>query len=139
MAVDLGIKRTGLALCDKDEMLAYPYKLLCESDEIRCLKKVFHEYTITDAEKIVVGLPRNMDGTFGISAQRAIDFGETLQKKYNVKVDFYDERQTTVLALNFLNEIHLNKKKRKKTVDMLSATIILQNYLDFIKNRCKLD
>ncbi len=135
LGIDLGMKRTGLALCDEQEVLAYPYKLLVELNKDNLLKKIFVEYKNSNAKKIVIGLPKNMSGTIGSSAQRTINFGKNLQKNYNIDIEFYDERRTTVFAHNFLNELDIRGKKRKNIVDMLSATIILQNYLDLLKNK----
>lgn len=135
LAVDLGLKRTGLALCDENEILAYPYKLLCETNAIKLTDKIVEEYKNTKAKEILIGLPKNMDGTSGNSARKALNFGESIREKYGINVNFCDERQTTILANQFFNQVNLRGEKRKKSIDMFSATIILQSYLDFRK-RC---
>ena len=87
------------------------------------------------AEQIVVGLPRNMDGSEGESAQNARAFGAELAETTGLPVDFSDERGTTITAHGFLNETNTRGKRRKATVDAVAATIILQDYLDYRRNR----
>ena len=80
-------------------------------------------------------LPRNMDGSEGESAQNARAFGAELAEKTGLPVDFSDERGTTITAHGFLNETNTRGKRRKATVDAVAATIILQDYLDYRRNR----
>ena len=86
------------------------------------------------AEIVVVGLPKNMDGCEGESAQNARAFAERLHNETGLQVDLQDERGTTITAHNFLNDTNTRGKKRKNVVDEVAATIILQNYLDKRKN-----
>lgn len=86
------------------------------------------------AEIVVVGLPKNMDGSEGESAQNARAFAERLHNETGLQVDLQDERGTTITAHNFLNDTNTRGKKRKNVVDEVAATIILQNYLDKRKN-----
>ena len=86
------------------------------------------------AEIVVVGLPKNMDGSEGESAQNARTFAERLHNETGLQVDLQDERGTTITAHNFLNDTNTRGKKRKNVVDEVAATIILQNYLDKRKN-----
>jgi putative holliday junction resolvase len=81
-----------------------------------------------------VGLPKNMDGSEGESAQNARAFAERLHNETGLQVDLQDERGTTITAHNFLNDTNTRGKKRKNVVDEVAATIILQNYLDKRKN-----
>ena len=130
MSVDLGKARTGLALCDKTEFLASPYKVIFEKSPNKLPDKVAQAAKEANAELIVVGLPKNMDGTEGESAQNARAFAEKLKELTGLPVEMQDERGTTVTAHHFLNDTNTRGKKRKIVVDEVAATIILQDYLD---------
>ncbi len=130
MSVDLGKARTGLAVSDKTEFLASPYKVIFEKSPNKLPEKVAEAAAEAGAELIVVGLPKNMDGTEGESAQNARAFAQRLSELTGVKTVMQDERGTTITAHNYLNDTNTRGKKRKETVDAVAATIILQNYLD---------
>ena len=135
MSVDLGKARTGLALCDKTEFLASPYKVIIEKSPNKLLDKVAEAAKEAKAELIVVGLPKNMDGSEGESARNARAAAEKLNELTGIPVEMQDERGTTVTAHYFLNDTNTRGKKRKTVVDEVAATIILQNYLDKRKNK----
>ena len=135
MSVDLGKARTGLAVCDKTEFLASPYKVIFEKSPNKLPEKVVQAAMEAKAELIVVGLPKNMDGTEGESAQNARAFAEQLKELTGLPVDMQDERGTTITAHGYLNDTNTRGKKRKAVVDEVAATIILQDYLDKRKNR----
>lgn len=135
LGVDLGKARTGVAVCDKSELLASPVEVVNEHSRERLLARVAQLAKERCAEQIVVGLPRNMDGSEGESAQNARAFGAELTERTGLPVDFSDERGTTVTAHGFLNETNTRGKRRKATVDAVAATIILQDYLDYRRNR----
>lgn len=135
LGVDLGKARTGVAVCDKSELLASPVEVVNEHNRERLLERVAQLAKARRAEQIVVGLPRNMDGSEGESAQNARVFGAELTEKTGLPVDFSDERGTTITAHGFLNETNTRGKRRKATVDAVAATIILQDYLDYRRNR----
>lgn len=130
MSVDLGKARTGIAVCDKTEFLASPYKVIFEKSPLKLPEKVAEAAKETKAELIVVGLPKNMDGTEGESAQNARIFAEKLTEITGIETVMQDERGTTITAHNFLNNTNTRGKKRKNVVDEVAATIILQDYLD---------
>lgn len=130
LGVDLGKARTGLALCDKGERLASPYGVVSEHSRERLIAAVKKAAEETKTEMIVIGLPKNMDGSEGESAQTARQMGEELQNACGLPVDFVDERGTTITAHGYLNETNTRGKKRKAVVDAVAATVILQNYLD---------
>ena len=130
MSVDLGKARTGIAVCDKTEFLASPYTVIFEKSPKQLLEKVSNTAKETKAELIVVGLPKNMDGSEGESAQNARAFVENLSNKTGIECVMQDERGTTITAHNFLNTTNTRGKKRKNVVDEVAATIILQDYLD---------
>ena len=135
MSVDLGKARTGLAVCDKTEFLASPFKVIFEKSPNKLPEKVVQAAMEAKAELIVVGLPKNMDGTEGDSAQNARAFAEQLKELTGLPVDMQDERGTTITAHGYLNDTNTRGKKRKAVVDEVAATIILQDYLDKRKNR----
>ena len=135
LGVDFGDARTGYALSDPTGFLASGIGTektsgLREAVEITCRKAAEN-----GAEKIVVGLPINMNGTEGPRAERVRTFGEMLKEKSGLPVEFCDERRTTVMAAGFMSETGTFGKKRKQAIDTLSAQIILQTYLDKQKNQ----
>lgn len=133
IAIDLGKARTGLAICDKSEILASPIGTIQEKDDEKLITKIIENINSYKAETVVIGLPKNMDGSLGESAQRAQKFAEELKEKINIPVNLWDERRTTITAHNYLNETNTRGKKRKSIIDTLSASIILENYLNFRK------
>lgn len=134
MSVDLGKARTGLAICDKTEFLASPYKVIFEKSPNKLPDKIAEAAKEAQAEMLVVGLPKNMDGTEGESAQNARSVAQMLSELTGLPVEMQDERGTTITAHSFLNDTNTRGKKRKNVVDEVAATIILQNFLDKRKN-----
>ncbi len=130
LGVDLGKARTGLAVCDKGEILASPYTVLSEPDRELLVEKICAAAKDTGAQLLVVGLPRNMDGSEGESAQNAREIGGLLESGSGLPVEFWDERGTTVTAHGYLNDTNVRGKKRKAVVDAVAATVILQSCLD---------
>lgn len=134
MAVDFGDSRTGLAVCDKSEFLASPAGVIEEKNFERCIEKVAAAAKEHGAEEVVVGHPKNMNGTIGERAQKCELFAEKLSELVEVPVKLWDERSTTVSAHYYLNQTNTRGKKRKAVVDAVAATIILESYLGFRKN-----
>ena len=130
LGVDYGDKRTGLADCDPSGMLASGIGTISEGGMRKTAIKVAKIARERGVKKIVIGLPKNMDGTEGERASVIKTFAELLSEECDVPIDFYDERMTTMVAYRFLSESGTFGKKRKDAVDTLSAEIILQNYLD---------
>ncbi len=129
MAVDLGMVRTGLAISDEMEILASPIGTVTERDLSKLVETVIREAETHKAQQIIVGLPKNMDGSKGASAERAEGFAQLLREVSGLPVELWDERLTTVSAIGYLNETNVRGKKRKAVVDTVSATIILEDYL----------
>ena len=129
LSVDFGRARTGIAICDPGEMLASPVTVIGEKYVPHLVQKVAALAAEKKAEMIVVGLPVNMDGSEGESAQNARRFAESLREACGIPVDMLDERCTTMEAHVFLNATNTRGKKRKAVVDAVSAVIILENYL----------
>lgn len=137
LAIDLGLTRTGLAVCDKGELMASPLKVITQRDFALLLQEIAEIAKAENIEQIVLGHPLNMDGSAGESAQRSEQFAEKLSGLTQLPVVLRDERGTTVSAHRALNTTNVRGKKRKAVVDAVAATIILQNYLDYRKNRKK--
>ena len=129
LSVDFGRARTGIAICDPGEMLASPVTVISEKYVPHLVQKVSALASERKAELIVVGLPVNMDGSEGESAQNARRFAGDLHAACQIPVDMLDERCTTMEAHQFLNATNTRGKKRKAVVDAVSAVIILENYL----------
>lgn len=135
MAVDYGDSRTGIAVCDKSEMLASPLTVITEYNFERCAERVAELAKKEKAELIVVGYPKNMNNTIGERAEKCEGFAKLVNELSGIPTELWDERSTTVTAHNYLNETNVRGKKRKAVVDAVAATIILETYLAFRKNR----
>ncbi len=134
LSVDYGDKRTGIAICDKFEMLASPVCVLNEWNAESLADKIVNIAAERKAEIIVIGLPRNMDGSKGFRAEACEELGRLVGERCSVKVDFWDERLTTVSAHKILNDNNVRGKKRKNVVDAVAAELILQDYIDYRKS-----
>ncbi len=130
MSVDYGDKRTGIAICDKLEMLASPVGVLVEWNAQALAEKIVATANEKKAETIVVGLPKNMDGSKGFRADACEQLGALIKEITEIPVVFWDERLTTVSAHRILSENNVRGKKRKAVVDSVAAEIILQDYID---------
>lgn len=130
MAVDLGKARTGIAASDKTEYLASPVAVISEKRRDVLLSKVAEKAREIKAELIVVGLPRNMDGSEGESAVNARAFAQELTDELGIETVLWDERCTTITAHGYLNDTNTRGKKRKAVIDEVAATVILQSFLD---------
>ncbi len=137
MAVDFGDSRTGIACCDKTEMLASPVCVISEKDFDECINKTALAAKENRADIIVVGYPKNMNNTLGERAEKCTLFAERLRELTGKPVELWDERCTTVSAHNYLNTTNTRGKKRKAVVDAVAATIILESYMGYRKNSGK--
>ena len=134
MAVDFGDSRTGLAMCDKGEILASPLATVFEKNFDRCAEKVAQLALENKAEMLVVGDPVKMNGTRGERSEKCRMFAEKLKELTNLPVEMWDERSTTVSAINIMNENNRRGKKRKEVLDQAAAAIILESFLAYRKN-----
>lgn len=138
MAVDFGEARTGLAVCDRTEFLASPVGVIHEKDFETCVKKVAYAATKEfNVGMVIVGLPKNMDGSVGPRAELCQKFAKALNALIPLPVELWDERQTTMQAEAYLNEVDVRGQKRKDIIDEVAATIILESYLQYRKNQKK--
>lgn len=131
LGLDLGTKTLGIAISDKTNIISSPYCVLHWDGEdynllFNELDKIIKNNEITD---LVLGLPKNMNNTLGFAAERSLAFKDALEKRYNLEVKLIDERLSTVEATNYLLDADLSRKKRKKVVDGVAASIILDTYL----------
>lgn len=131
MSVDYGDRRTGIALSDIRGILASPLTVIKESYQPKLAKKIVSLAVDNDVKTVVIGLPRNMDGSYGYRCDECKSLGEAISNiNAELNICFEDERLTTVMAHNVLSENNVRGKKRKDTVDAVSAVMILQSYLD---------
>lgn len=130
LGLDLGTKSLGLALSDRTGLIASFYKNVSYTDEDKLLEEIKDIVEKEHVEKLVLGLPKNMDNSLGWRSTETIEFKEKLEKMLDKEVILEDERLTTKIAENMLIDFDLSRKKRKKVIDGVSAVIILQSYLD---------
>ena len=134
LGLDLGSKTLGMAISDYTGTIASRLDTLYFDNEdydslLEPLKKIVNDENI---EKIVLGLPKNMDNSIGTRAEITLEFKEMLEKTIGLEVIMVDERLTSVISNNILIEANMSRKKRKKKVDGVAAVLILQSYLDRI-------
>lgn len=134
MSVDLGKARTGIALSDEGEGFAFPKEVITEYNEQRLIEKVAAKAKELGAKLIVVGHPKNMDGSEGERAKECAAIAEKIKSSSDIETVLWDERCTTVSAHTVLNYTDTRGKKRKQTVDAVAAVMILEDYLKYRKN-----
>ena len=131
LGLDLGSRTLGMAVSDALGMIASSYKIVRHNEEYdRLLDEVQATVEEKKIDAIVLGLPKNMNNTIGPKGELSFQFKEKLEGKLNIPVYLEDERLTTRQAENMLINNDTSRKKRKKVIDSLAATIILQSYLD---------
>ena len=129
MSVDLGKARTGIAVSDSSMQFAFPKDVITEYNTERLIEKLCAKALEYEAQRIVVGLPKNMDGSQGDRAQECTEIANKIGEKSGIETVLWDERCTTVTAHNYLNMNDIRGKRRKQTVDAVAATIILEDYM----------
>lgn len=129
MSVDLGKARTGIAVSDIGNQFAFPKEVITEYNTERLVTKICEKAKEYSAERIVVGFPKNMDGSLGERALECSDIAEQIHRESGIEVVLWDERCTTVTAHNYLSMNNVRGKKRKQTVDAVAAVVILEDYL----------
>lgn len=134
LGLDVGEKRIGIAISDPMGWTAQGHSVLKrgkpESD-IAYLNQLCNEF---DVEKIILGLPRNMNGSLGNKAHEIQEYGNFINEHINLPIEYIDERLTTVSAEKILLQGDVSRKKRKEVIDKMAAVLILQTYLDREKN-----
>lgn len=129
LSVDYGDARTGVAVCDKMEILASPVGVIHEGYKPKVIAKLSEIIKEKKPELIVVGHPVNMDGTRGERAQKCADFAAKLQEETGIETKLFDERLTTVSAHRILSDNNVRGQKRKNVVDAVSAVMILEGFM----------
>jgi putative Holliday junction resolvase len=135
MGLDVGSKTIGVAISDELGITAQGLKTIkrkAMEDDLRELDAIISQFKI---EKIVVGLPKNMDGSLGKQAEFVLGWIEDLKNKIQLPVETWDERLSTVEATKTLLKADLSRKKRKEVIDKVAAVLILQGYLQQIGSR----
>ena len=135
LAIDPGTVRLGLAVSDPSGVIAQPLTVLLRRsplEDLAALKKIADDYQV---ERIVIGLPRLMDGRLDVAARNAQAFGTEVERATGRPVAYWDERLTTVAAERHLIEQGARRLKRRSSVDQVAATLLLQGYLDYRAGR----
>ena len=132
LAVDYGERRTGVAVSDELGITAQGLDTIEIADESEILSRVAHLAEDTNADKVVIGLPLNMDGSESEKSEKVRQFGAQLEEITKKPVVFWDERMTSMQAKRVMQELEIKTYKNKPLVDKISATLILQEYLKTI-------
>lgn len=131
LGLDFGTKTIGISISDNTKMIASSFKVLrYESDYLPLIKEIESIIEEQKVDEVVLGYPINMDSTIGKRAEETLIFKDKLEEYLNMNIILEDERLTTKEATKILIEADLSRKKRKKVVDKLAASFILQSYLD---------
>lgn len=133
MGIDYGDARTGVAISDLLCSIVGSTAVVPSRNTEKALADLVRMAKENDVGEIVVGLPKNMDGTEGVRAELCREFADKLAQATGLKVAMWDERRTTVEAHNILSQHNYHGKKRKNTVDAVAASLILEGYLAFRK------
>lgn len=134
LSIDYGDKRTGIAVCDKSELLARPVCVIEQDGFNKLLAEIIDIAFKEKAKLIVVGNPINMNSSRGERSEKCKSFAKRLESESGIETVLWDERLTTVSAHGILNENNVRGKRRKDIVDAVAATIILEDYLSFRRN-----
>lgn len=131
LGLDLGSRTLGIAISDLTGVIATSYKIIRHNEEYnKLVDEILKIVTEEEISAIVLGLPKNMDNTIGYKGELSISFKKKLEKKIQIPIYLQDERLTTKEAESILIKNDTSRKKRKKVIDSLAATIILQSFLD---------
>ncbi len=134
MSVDLGNARTGIAVSDKSEAFAFEKGVIKERNNDRLVQKITERAAELGAEMLVIGLPKNMDGSLGFRAEECTATAEKIKEITGLPIVLWDERCTTLLSSTILDMNNMYGKKRKENIDAVAAVMILESYLDYRKN-----
>lgn len=135
LGLDYGDRRIGVAVSDVFGWTAQGIEVVQRRDDASHMQRIAELAKLHEVEEVVVGLPKNMNGTIGPRGELCIEFAESLRELLDLPVHLWDERLTTVSAERTLLEADVSRKKRKQVVDKIAAGLILQNYLDSISKR----
>ncbi len=130
MGLDVGDKTVGVAVSDLLGLTAQGVETIIRTSNKVAINRIRELVSEKDIKKIVVGLPKNMNGSIGPQGEKVLSFAKKLEGKLDVEIVFQDERLTTVAAEKMLISADVSRKKRKKVIDKVAAVYILQGYLD---------
>lgn len=130
LGLDIGEKRIGVAVSDPLGYTAQGVKTIHRESKIKDMKEIEDLLIQYEIKKVVVGMPKNMNGTIGPSGEMVKKVAEKIKNKFNIELIYVDERLSTVSAERILIEGDVRRENRKKVIDMVAATYILQTYLD---------
>lgn len=130
LAIDHGTRRMGIAISDELKTIAQPLEYIPAEPFAGFLTRLKALLSDKQVELIIVGMPRNMDGSYGTAAEKVREFISTLRTELNLPVRTWDERLTSVQANRLLIEGNVRREKRKQKVDQMAAALLLQSYLD---------
>ena len=132
LGLDVGDVWIGVAISDALMLTAQPLMTIKRESNKIAYEKIHETIKENNVEKVVVGLPKNMNNTIGPQSEKVIKFAEKLKNKFKVEIEYVDERMTTLMAEQVLIEGSVRRENRKKYIDKIAATYILQSYLDRI-------
>lgn len=130
LGLDLGTKTLGLAISDRLGTISSPYKVLRYKDVNLLIDELIEIIEKEKVNELVLGLPKNMNGSLGFAAERSMNFKKLLEAKINIPIHLVDERLSTVEAERVLISADISRQKRKKVIDGMAASIILDTYLN---------
>ncbi|MBU5670107.1 Holliday junction resolvase RuvX [Peptoniphilus sp. MSJ-1] len=130
LGLDVGDVWIGVAISDELMLTAQPLETIKRESNKIAYEKIHNIILEKNIEKIVVGLPKNMNNTLGPQSEKVIKFATKLKNKFNIDIEYIDERMTTLMAEQVLIEGSVRRENRKKYIDKIAATFILQSYLD---------
>ncbi len=133
LGLDIGDKTIGVAVSDLLQLTAQGVTTIKRESKVKDFQVLESYINEFQAKKVVVGLPKNMNGTIGPQGEKVIKFADKVKNKFKVDIIYIDERLTTVAAERILIESDVRREKRKKVIDKIAATYILQTYLDMKK------
>jgi putative holliday junction resolvase len=130
LALDHGTKRIGVAVSDELKLIAQPLEFIPAEPFLAVLKRLRELISEKQVESILIGMPRNMNGTYGPAADKVREFIALLRNEITVPIKTWDERLTSAQANRFLIQGNVRRETRKEKVDQMAAAILLQSYLD---------
>ena len=133
LAIDLGDRRTGVAISDQTASITGEAFTIDEPDRNILAQKICDIISQNSVERIVLGNPKNMNFTEGDASLKSVAFAELLKSLCNTEIILWDERQTTITASHILSDAGKKRKKQRAKVDAVAASIILENYLDYLR------
>ena len=132
LGIDMGSKRIGVSICDENRKIATPYETIKFEKMNEFISKIKVMVKENNIKAIVFGLPLNMDGSEGASAQSVKDKIKLIEKEINIATILWDERLSTIASFNISSQLDINVSKRLKNIDQNSASFILQGVLDYL-------